>query len=66
MPYTVERRDGKFRVVLAANGRIATNSEGTALDGGGHSTREEAERQARAIEWSENRGKGFYGVENEN
>lgn len=62
MPYTVERRNGKFRVVLAHNGDVATNSEGTALDGGGHATREEAERQARAIEWSEHKGKGHYGV----
>lgn len=62
MPYTVERRDGKFRVIEAHTGRVATNAAGTALDGGGHATREEADRQARAIEWSEHKSYQHYGV----
>lgn len=59
MPYTVARRNGKFRIVHASGpdkGDIAMNEGGTPLDGGGHATRSEAERQQRAVEWHEHGG----------
>lgn len=49
MPVTVMVRNGKSRVVEAATGRIAKNNSGTALDGGGHTDKEKAKRQASAI-----------------
>ena len=48
MPVKVEKRDDKYRVV-ETDGSIAKNKGGTAADGGGHDTREEAQRQANAI-----------------
>lgn len=67
MPYTVERRDGKFRIIHAAGpnkGDIAMNAGGTPMDGGGHATRSEAEAQARAVEFHEHKNyQGRYGVE---
>ena len=47
MPVTVAKRGNKFRVV--ENGRIAKNASGTAIDGGGHNSRQAAARQARAV-----------------
>lgn len=55
MPYKVEERDGKYRVILADTGNIAMNAAGTSVDGGGHDTKEDAEAQARAIEAHENK-----------
>lgn len=51
MPVTVAKRGGKWRVVekVGAETKIAKNAAGTAADGGGHESREKAERQARAI-----------------
>lgn len=51
MPVTVARRGGRWRVVEKTPGgsKIAKNAAGTAADGGGHESREQAERQARAI-----------------
>lgn len=54
MPYHVAKRDGKYRVVKQ-DGSIAKNSAGTALDGGGHSTRQQAEKQISAIGMSEHK-----------
>lgn len=48
MPAKVAKKGDKFRVV-DPDGKIAKNSAGTAADGGGHSRKEDAERQARAI-----------------
>ena len=57
MPVTVKREGKKFRVV-ETSGHIANNASGTAADGGGHSTRAQAESQARAINASlKKRGK---------
>ena len=39
----------KFRVVEGPQGKIAKNKGESAVDGGGHSTREKAISQARAI-----------------
>lgn len=48
MPVKVEKMGSKFRVV-EKSGRVAKNAAGTAVDGGGHSTRKAAESQAAAI-----------------
>lgn len=48
MPVHVERRGGKYRLI-EPGGQVATTSQGTARDGGGHPNRDKAERQARAI-----------------
>ena len=49
MPVKVVKRGEKFRVVEASTGRIAKNQGGTAVDGGGHSSRSAASSQARAV-----------------
>ncbi len=48
MPVKVRKQGDKFRVI-EASGDIATNKGGTAVDGGGHSSREKAMAQAAAI-----------------
>lgn len=48
MPVKVVKRGGKFRVIERSS-RIAKGSKGHARDGGGHVSRETAQRQARAI-----------------
>jgi hypothetical protein len=52
MPVTVRKRDGKYRVVEAETGRIATSRKGNARDGGGHASKAKAARQARAMNTS--------------
>lgn len=42
-------RKGKFRIVEASTGKIAKNKGGTAIDGGGHATRESCMKQASAV-----------------
>jgi len=49
MPVKVVKRGDKFRVVEASNGRLSRGSNGAVTDGGGHSSREKAQRQANAI-----------------
>lgn len=49
MPVTVKKVGKKWRVVEAASGNIARNKGGTALDGGGHESREKAVSQSRAV-----------------
>lgn len=56
MPYTARKRQSKWRVVKVMHDgrvRIAKNSAGTAVDGGGHRSRKRAMAQARAIMASE-------------
>lgn len=48
MPVTCKLRDGKYRIV-EPSGKIAKNKSGTAVDGGGHTTKEQCQKQARAI-----------------
>ena len=48
MPATVKRVGAKWRVV-EPSGKVVKNAAGTAVDGGGHRSREAALRQARAI-----------------
>jgi len=47
----VEKRGKKYRVV-ESSGEIATNAAGTAIDGGGHNSKEAAQRQATAVNTS--------------
>lgn len=51
MPAFVRKRGNKFRVMENKGGKtvVVKNRSGTAVDGGGHSSRKAAERQARAI-----------------
>lgn len=49
MPVTAKQIDGKWRVVEAATGKLATNKSGTPLDGKGHATQAGAQAQAAAI-----------------
>jgi hypothetical protein len=48
MPISVKKVKDKFRLV-EPDGSIAKNKKGTAIDGGGHSSRSDASKQARAI-----------------
>jgi hypothetical protein len=48
MPVHVVKRGDKYRIV-EKSGRIATNAAGTAIDGGGHNSKEAAQRQATAV-----------------
>jgi hypothetical protein len=49
MPVKPQQIDGRWRVVEASTGVIATNPSKTAVDGGGHLLRESAVAQCRAI-----------------
>lgn len=49
MPATVRFVKDKWRVVEADTGHIVKNNAGTAVDGGGHNTRAQALKQARAL-----------------
>jgi hypothetical protein len=58
VPVTVKREGKKFRVVEASTGNIANNASGTPADGGGHTSKPQADKQARAIKASlKKRGK---------
>jgi len=48
MPVRVIKQGPKYRVI-EPNGKIAKNSKGSAMDGGGHSTRDAAIKQVQAI-----------------
>ncbi len=49
MPVKVVKLGKKFRVIEASTGKLSKNSSGSSVDGGGHTTRKKADRQARAI-----------------
>jgi hypothetical protein len=48
MPLSVKRIGKRYRLV-EPDGKIAKNDKGTALDGGGHPSKDRAESQRRAI-----------------
>lgn len=56
MPVTVAKQGGKFRVV-EPSGKVAKNTAGTSVDGGGHGSKNQAQAQARAINASISRKK---------
>lgn len=58
MPVTVAKRGDKYRVVEIGTGNVAKNKGGTALNGGGHDTREAAEKQVSAVNISQARKRG--------
>lgn len=49
MPVSTRRIGDKWRVVEAKSGKIAVNSAGTPVDGGGHKSKSQAIRQVGAI-----------------
>jgi hypothetical protein len=49
MPVKVVKRGDKFRVIESETGRIAKNSSGSAIDGGGFKSKTRAGSQARAV-----------------
>lgn len=49
MPVVVSKINGRWRVTEGDLKTIATNRAGTALDGGGHDSKEKAAAQARAV-----------------
>lgn len=55
MPVKIVKRGDKFRVVESSTGEIAMTSKGNARDGGGHTSRNKAQRQANAINVNEKR-----------
>lgn len=48
MPISVKKIKDKFRLV-EPDGSIAKNKKGTAIDGGGHSSRSDASKQAKPL-----------------
>jgi hypothetical protein len=57
MPYQIKKMGKKYRIVTPGTNKVAKNSGGTAIDGGGHGSREKASKQVRAI-MSKEHGKG--------
>jgi len=49
MPVKVKKVGNKYRVVESATGKVAKNSAGTAIDGGGHGSKQKAVSQVRAV-----------------
>lgn len=48
MPATVKKQGGKWRV-CEPDGSLVRNNSGTAVDGGGHTSKFKAQRQANAV-----------------
>lgn len=57
MPIVVRKQGSKFRLVEKNTGRIAKNSAGSAVDGGGHSSQSSAQKQVNAINVSKHKKK---------
>lgn len=55
MPLTVIKKGKKHRIIEANTKRIAKNDAGTALDGGGHKSKDAALKQIQAINISKHR-----------
>jgi hypothetical protein len=51
MPVHCERRGGKWRIV-DPSGKVTKNKKGTAVDGGGHASKDACNKQAQAINTS--------------
>ena len=49
MPVCVGKRGKIWRIIECATGKIVKNKSGTAVDGNGHKSKDEALAQARAI-----------------
>lgn len=62
MPIRVKKVGKKFRAVESSTGKIAKNRSGTAIDGGGSSSRQRVVRQVHAVNLSELRKSGKKGA----
>ena len=51
MPLAIVKRGKRYRLV-ERGGNLAKNSKGTPIDGGGHNSRQKAEKQRNAINLS--------------
>lgn len=60
MPVSVTYRNKKYRVVESSTGKIAKNKSGTAVDGGGHTSKAKATKQAQAININKARKEGAH------
>ncbi len=49
MPYEVKKINGRYRLCKPGTKKIALNNSGTAIDGGGHTSKSQAQRQVKAI-----------------
>lgn len=58
MPVKAVKKGDRFRVVESDTGRIAKNKAGSAIDGGGHSSKGKASKQASAVNISQARKQG--------
>jgi len=58
MPTKVVKRGNKFRIVEVNTGRIAKNKGGTAMDGGGRTTRAPVLSQNAAVNIKQARKRG--------
>lgn len=58
MPVKITKRKNKYRIIETETGKIAKNKAGTALDGGGHKTSGQAQKQASAVNISQARKRG--------
>jgi len=58
MPYDTKKVKGKIRIIDKNTGRIAKNAAGTAVDGGGHASMAQANKQKAALNISYARERG--------
>jgi hypothetical protein len=58
MPLTVRKRGDKYRVVETDTGNIAKNAAGTAIDGGGTTSKARATKQMQAVNIAQARKRG--------
>ena len=58
MPVKVVKRNKKFRIVESKSGKIAKNAAGSAIDGGGKTSREPVQQQATAVNISQAKKRG--------
>ena len=49
MPYVVRKIGGKYRLIEKATGKIGKNKAGTAIDGGGSTSKAKLDRQRDAV-----------------
>ena len=53
MPAKVAKRGNKYRVIESKTKNLVKNPAGTAVDGGGHTTKGQAQAQANAVNASQ-------------
>lgn len=55
MPVRAEEQNGKWRIIEVASGQLARRQNGDPVDGGGHTNKRGALRQAAAINQDQQR-----------